>query len=448
MTEFRTCALVALEQLPVRDYAAAHSRAQREHDHGIIFLAGSAHIFAERRRVGVVGDEYGHAQRAFEIRYYRHIFPGEVVRVHHFAVTSVYRAGAPHAYAAHGDVRFLYNGFGELRYVRKDCFRAGAVTRGTAAGSDYPAVPVHHAALDARAADVYAEVVRNFAFAREYRCSFAIDFVFLAAGHEKAVACRKFFAVYFAAARNKTYRDERVVVRFNKSPVEFQLAHAEVLAFGKPANRAARYFLGLAAVGFVAERLEVDYLDRLFDVKRTELSVEKAAVVVVHAIGDVAALLHLADEAALADCVHRAGFYQVTVALFDGDKVKKLLHRAVLDLFEKFLAVHVALEAAVNPCPRSCRDDIPGFGLAVVALVFFRILVARVNLHRQVFRRVNVLDKHGKLAAVFVHRARGFFKILGKSLVRACNSALAVAVYARFPALGDDSVALAPEKHL
>lgn len=73
----------------------------------------------------------------------------------------------------------------------------------------------------------------------------------------------------------------------------------------------------------VFKRLEVDDVHRLFHMERAKFSVRAPAVIIVHAVGNVAALLYFADDAPRADGVNRSRLDEETIPFLYGNKVEK-----------------------------------------------------------------------------------------------------------------------------
>ena len=113
----------------------------------------------------------------------------------------------------------------------------------------------------------------------------------------------------------------------------------------------------------------------------TKFSVRSPAVIIIDAIGDVAALLNLADDAARADRVHRPRLDEVGVPRLHGNKVEQLFHRAVFYFFQKFFLRGIPRKAAVNPRALVRLENIPHLRLAVIPFHAPRVFVVGVYLN-------------------------------------------------------------------
>ena len=196
----------------------------------------------------------------------------------------------------------------------------------------------------------------------------------------------------------------------------------------------------------VFKRLEIDDVHCLFHMERAKFSVRALAVIIVHTVGHVAALLHFADDATRADGVHRSRLDEEAIPFLDGNKVEELLHRAVLDFGEKLRFVRIPLEAAVNARTLVRAENVPHFRLAVVLFHAAGIFVIGVDLHGQILCRVYVFDEHGERRTRLVHRLRIFGEI-----VRQCSAfpgAQPVGMDGHFPAFAHLFAAVVAAVHL
>ena len=111
MARFSARALYASEYLAVDYYAAAHARAESDEYQIVIALAAAEAIFAERRDIGVVVDEYRRLVILSHLFAHMYILHGDIVPVSYYAALGVYRARLSYAYAFQillVDTRALY----------------------------------------------------------------------------------------------------------------------------------------------------------------------------------------------------------------------------------------------------------------------------------------------------------------------------------------------------
>ena len=133
---------------------------------------------------------------------------------------------------------------------------------------------------------------------------------------------------------------------------------------------------------------EVDDVEGLLDVQRACFPARVAAVVVVHAIGEVGVLLDLAEHHTRADCVHRAGGNEDGFAGLHWQMLYTVLRRALQDGLAERLARHARLQAHHHLCAWPRGNGVPHLRFAdpaCVRFVFPRVVVVRVHLHRELF---------------------------------------------------------------
>ena len=176
--------------------------------------------------------------------------------------------------------------------------------------------------------------------------------------------------------------------------------------------------------------------------QRAGVAVFVAAVVVIHPIGHVAALLDLGDEDARADGVQRACWDEEHIARMHGRVPRDLEQRTVLDAAGQFLPRDGAGEAVEQLRARRAVDDDPHLRFAPAVLHPRGVLIVRMHLHRQALFRVDQLD-HQREAVLRIHCAaqqlrlrlqRGGERLSGKRAGR--DRALAVRVAGKLPAFG------------
>ncbi len=155
----------------------------------------------------------------------------------------------------------------------------------------------------------------------DLRLSFQCEL--LAVGNKKAVARLKRFSVRFSLPFENVDRRKGNFVFFRICPVQVQLAAFEIFAARKATHPAARNGCKRSRVRMVFKRLEVDDVHRLFHMERAKFSVRAPAVIIVHAVGNVAALLYFADDAPRADGVNRSRLDEETIPFLYGNKVEK-----------------------------------------------------------------------------------------------------------------------------
>ena len=145
----------------------------------------------------------------------------------------------------------------------------------------------------------------------DLRLSFQCEL--LAVGNKKAVARLKRFSVRFSLPFENVDRRKGNFVFFRICPVQVQLAAFEIFAARKATHPAARN-------GCKRSRVRMVFL---FHMERAKFSVRAPAVIIVHAVGNVAALLYFADDAPRADGVNRSRLDEETIPFLYGNKVEK-----------------------------------------------------------------------------------------------------------------------------
>ena len=139
------------------------------------------------------------------------------------------------------------------------------------------------------------------------------------------------------------------------------------------------------------------HVQRLRDVQGAGLSVGTEAAVVAHAVGHVAALLHLRHYDAAADGVNGARGDEHRVARLDVHAAQNLGQRVVRDAARKLVPGNIARKAAVEKGVRLGGEDVPHLRFAVLPLVRAGVGVIGMDLNGEIFRRIDELDEHRKL---------------------------------------------------
>lgn len=206
-------------------------------------------------------------------------------------------------------------------------------------------------------------------------------------------------AGHLARAVHNEQRDKAVRSRRAGKAV---LVHVdgEVLALGQMAAEVMR-FGGLA----------LRHRQRLRDVQGARLSVRAHAAVIVHAVRHVGILLDLRDDDPLADRVQRAGGNEEHVTLVHRRSVQHLGEGVVLDPALKFLTTDLVIKPVIEERARLTVENIPHFRLAVLVLVFERVLVGRMDLNGQVALCVNQLGEDGKILEFPAILAQNLFAV-------------------------------------
>ena len=202
----------------------------------------------------------------------------------------------------------------------------------------------------------------------------------------------------------------------------------------------AHDFHRLARCGAAAE---VCHLQRPLYMQRPLFAVFVNTVIVIQAVGDIGALLHLGDKTARAERVHLARGDVEYVALPHRDLLQMAQQCAVGDARADRLAVGVVQEAVNQVRPFRGLDHVPHFALAArTVLVDTCIVVRGVYLYRKVVPRVDKFHKHRQLRAVRQVRAQ-IVRMQRKQLAQrqprigaAAHDALPVRVGRALPGLG------------
>ena len=119
------------------------------------------------------------------------------------------------------------------------------------------------------------------------------------------------------------------------------------------------------------------------------------AVIIIHTVGQIGALLDLRDQNARTDRMERACLNKEHIALFDRHKLHTVEHGALLDRTAELILCQLSVEAAGQCRALIAVHDIPAFRLAVFALlVHTRIAVIRMHLHTEILPGVDQLDHH------------------------------------------------------
>ena len=151
--------------------------------------------------------------------------------------------------------------------------------------------------------------------------------------------------------------------------------------------------------------LIVDSILGLLGVQFTRLAMRILASEVIDAIGDVAGLLNLCQEATGTDGMQTTGREEEQVALMclvgGNDVGHRVLSLFGLGSYHLFVVVgrNALLEAGVNPGAYVALDDIPHLGLTRTTVALHGQLIVGMNLYAEVLARVDELDEQRELIA-------------------------------------------------
>ena len=147
-------------------------------------------------------------------------------------------------------------------------------------------------------------------------------------------------------------------------------------------------------------RLIVKRFPGLLHVQLAQVAIGIAAVIVPHAIGDIARLLDLDKQIAGTDGVDLSSRDVERVARPGLDSIDRLKERAVGHATVKLGLRQAAIESCADDCSRLGLQDIPHLVLAHAAVAAHRHLVARVHLHREVATGVDQLDEQRETVSI------------------------------------------------
>ena len=158
--------------------------------------------------------------------------------------------------------------------------------------------------------------------------------------------------------------------------------------------------------GFVVEGevlvfdMEVDGVEGLLGVELTGFAVKSRAVVVVDAVGDVAALLHFCQQDAATDGVDATRGQVEDVAWFDGVLGKHLRDAAVGYALPVFVGGDVLFQPCIEVGTWLGVDDVPALGFSAFAMATACQCVVGMYLDAEVVGCVDEFDKEGQFATV------------------------------------------------
>ena len=136
------------------------------------------------------------------------------------------------------------------------------------------------------------------------------------------------------------------------------------------------------------------------------LAVRTHAAIVVNTIGYVGVLLHLGHDDALADRVQCARRDEEAIALMHGHGVQNFRQGVILDALREFLLGNFMVKAVVEERPRLTVQHVPHLGLAILVLVFQRVVVGGMHLNRQIVLRIDEFCQDWELLKLCTIRAK------------------------------------------
>ncbi len=149
----------------------------------------------------------------------------------------------------------------------------------------------------------------------------------------------------------------------------------------------------------------VDGLYGQFGVQFAQSAVAVHAVIVIHAVSDVAGLLHFGKEHAGANGVDASGGQEEHVAGLYLAACQHCGERVGLGHVGKLFSGETSVQAADDARVGQGIDDIPHLGLAQGSVEPHGQLVVGVNLHRQVVARIDELEQERERGAILLEDA-------------------------------------------
>ena len=146
-------------------------------------------------------------------------------------------------------------------------------------------------------------------------------------------------------------------------------------------------------------------------------AVRADASIIIHAIGQVGALLHLGDQQPRAEGMHRTRRNQKAFSRPDRNPVQQFRQRIRRNRCFHLLQRGFALKAVINARAFVRLKHIPHLGLAQPVFNPPRVVIIRVHLNGERPGRIDQLDQQRKFPGVFrlcAHVLRVLFQILRK----------------------------------
>ena len=136
---------------------------------------------------------------------------------------------------------------------------------------------------------------------------------------------------------------------------------------------------------------------RLLDMQVPFLPVLPHSPVIIDPVGDIGILLDLRDQDIFPDSMDGPCLNKEHISFLHRNFVEHLRQRIIPDPLCELLPADLPLEPVIEEGSRPGFHHIPHLGLPVLAFIFQRIPVVRVDLDRQVLLRVDELDEHREI---------------------------------------------------
>ena len=146
--------------------------------------------------------------------------------------------------------------------------------------------------------------------------------------------------------------------------------------------------------------IEIEGLACLLHVQLPQIAIGVTAVVVPHAIGDVAGLLNLYKQVTSADGMNLASWDEESITRLGLGGIYHVKNRSICQPAVKFLKRNRAVETRVDNCPVIGLKNVPHLVLTRTSMTTTRHFVIGVHLNGQVSFSVNELNQQGKLIAI------------------------------------------------